>query len=154
MRPAASLRLQRVRQSDALVELRDILPTRCELGGVPVPAGLDGRSMLPCCRGETPADWRGHLHGEHEAGFASNHWIVQGPWKYAWYSQTGTELLFNLPDDPGERRNLAATHPAESAALRQLLVESLRGREEGYVAGDRLVAGRQPQAVLHATGLA
>ena len=129
-----------------------MLPTLCDLAGIPAPEGLDGRSVLPFCRGEKAA-WRTHLHGEHASGTASNQWIVRGPWKYAWYSQTGAEFLFNLADDPTETCNRAATRPDELAALRHLLVEALRGREEGYVDGARLVTGRPPQPVLHATGL-
>lgn len=152
--PAPSLRLPSGQTCDALVELRDVLPTLCDLAGVAAPDGLDGRSVVPLCRGAMPGDWRRHLHGEHEAGQASNHWIVSGPWKYVWYSQTGTELLFNLADDPQECRDVVAARPAERDELRALLVQALRGREEGYVDGDSLVAGRQPQAVLSAAGLA
>jgi arylsulfatase A-like enzyme len=153
VRPAESLKAGGSRTSDALVELRDVLPTLCDLAGIPAPAGLDGRSVLPFCRGATPASWRAHLHGEHAAGSASNHWIVRGPWKYAWYSQTGAELLFNLADDPQECTNLAAVRQDEAAEMRRLLIEALRGREEGYVDGDALVPGRPPQAVLRDAGL-
>jgi arylsulfatase A-like enzyme len=148
VRPAPSLRLPAGLTCDALVELRDVLPTLCDLAGVPMPAGIDGRSVVPFCRGHAPADWRASLHGEHEAGNSSNQWIVRGPWKYVWYSQTGTELLFNLGDDPRESHDLAAARPSELAELRHLLVEALAGREEGYVANDTLVTGRPPQVLL------
>lgn len=40
------------RRSDALVESIDLLPTLLELAGVPVPRGLQGRSLGPILRGE------------------------------------------------------------------------------------------------------
>ena len=153
MRPAASLKLPAGGVCDAVTELRDILPTLCELGGVPAPDGLDGRSVMPFCRGERPAGWRAHLHGEHASGEASNHWIVRGNWKYVWYSQTGTELLFDLASDPRESRDLTSSRPVETADLRALLMDALRGREEGYVTDEKCVVGRPTQAVLRGAGL-
>jgi arylsulfatase A-like enzyme len=43
---------------DALVENVDVAPTFAALAGAPVPAFVDGRSILPLLRGETPRDWR------------------------------------------------------------------------------------------------
>ena len=40
-------------RSDALVELIDLMPTLLDLCGVAVPAGVQGRSLLPLIRGET-----------------------------------------------------------------------------------------------------
>ena len=34
-------------RTDALVELIDVFPTLCELAGLPLPAGLEGHSLLP-----------------------------------------------------------------------------------------------------------
>jgi arylsulfatase A-like enzyme len=42
-------------RSDALVESIDLLPTLLELCGVPLPRGLQGRSLGPVLRGETTA---------------------------------------------------------------------------------------------------
>ncbi len=40
--------------SDALVSHLDFFPTVCELAGLPAPDWLEGRSLLPLMRGETP----------------------------------------------------------------------------------------------------
>ena len=82
----------------ARVELRDLLPTLCDLAGIPIPPGIDGQSLMPFVRGES-SPWRGWLHGEHEWGRFSNHWLSDGRTKYAWYSQTGHEQLFDLDTD-------------------------------------------------------
>jgi arylsulfatase A-like enzyme len=134
---------------DAVVELRDVMPTLLEAAGVPIPDTVDGMSVLPLCRGERPA-WRGALHGEHAFGRLSNHYVTDGREKYIWYSQTGEEQLFDLTRDPQELYNLAQD-PSRSdrlAAWRARLVAALTGREEGYVEDGRLVVGRTPRDVL------
>ena len=132
---------------DAPVELRDLLPTLCDLAGIPIPAGIDGRSLMPFVRGESPP-WREWLHGEHEWGRFSNHWLSDGRTKYAWYSQTGREQLFDLDADPTECHDLAAERPDELALWRTRLVQELADREEGYVQDGALIVGRPVSAVL------
>jgi arylsulfatase A-like enzyme len=132
---------------DAPVELRDVLPTLCDVANVPVPDSIEGRSVLPFCRGET-AEWREYVHGEHTSGRLSNHWIVDGEWKYAWYSQTGVEQLFHLAEDPAETTDLSAAQPERLAACRARLVQELADREEGFVVDGQLCAGRPVSAVL------
>jgi arylsulfatase A-like enzyme len=41
-----------------LVSTLDVAPTFLEAAGVPVPADVQGRSLLPILGGKTPADWR------------------------------------------------------------------------------------------------
>ena len=135
---------------DAPAELRDLLPTLCDLAGIPIPEGIDGQNLMPFVRDEHPL-WREWLHGEHEWGRYSNHWLTDGRTKYAWYSQTGREQLFDLVADPKECYDLAAARPAALATWRARLIEELRDREEGYVQDGRLVTGRPVSAVLTVT---
>jgi len=137
---------------NAPVELRDVLPTLCEVAGVPIPDSVEGRSLLPFCRGETPP-WREYIHGEHAYDDLSNQWLTDGKWKYAWYSQTGTEQLFNLEDDPRELHDAAGDRPGLVKSWRERLIHELTGREEGYVQDGRLVVGRPPQSILAEAGL-
>lgn len=137
---------------DAPVELRDVLPTLCDVAGVPIPDSVEGRSLLPFCRGESP-EWREYIHGEHALGDLSNQWLTDGRWKYAWYSQTGAEQLFDLVEDPQELHNLAPSQPDLVAAWQERLVRELAGREEGYVQDGQLVVGRPPQRILAEAGL-
>lgn len=134
---------------DRVVELRDVMPTLLDCAGLPIPASVEGRSILPLARGEG-GDWRGHLHGEHIVFGQSLQWATDGHEKYVWFSGTGHEQLFDLDDDPRECYDLAREPAAAGrvARWRRVLVEELTGREEGFVEGDRLVPGRPVNAVL------
>ncbi len=91
-------------------------------------------------------------------------WIRSGDWKYIWISMTGDEQLFNLAEDPDEVHDLSGeeAYADRLAALREILVRRLAGREEGFVRDGRLVAGveaptarpfagQQPVRVEHPT---
>lgn len=135
-----------------VVELRDLLPTFCDLAGIPAPAHVDGRSVLPLLRGES-AGWREVLHGEHFLGEDSNQWLTDGHEKYIWFSQTGRELLFDLDEDPTELHNLAETAPERLSRWRERLVAELDGREEGFAQDGRLMAGRPQGPTLADAGV-
>jgi arylsulfatase len=68
------------------IELRDILPTLCDLAGVKAPETVDGSSLLPLCMGEAEG-WRPIIHGEHRLGDGSNQWLTDGHEKYIWLTQ-------------------------------------------------------------------
>ncbi|MEZ4679310.1 MAG: sulfatase-like hydrolase/transferase [Caldilineaceae bacterium] len=137
----------------AVVELRDLLPTFCDLAGVVVPEQIDGRSILPLCRGEN-GGWRGYLHGEHTSGAegGANQWLTDGHEKYIWFTQTGRELFFNLDVDPTELHDLSGEQPARVAHWRERLLGELTGREEGFVQNGALVAGRPQSPTLSDPG--
>lgn len=135
--------------SDALVELGDVMPTLLDLAGLPVPDCVDGSSARGLVDGgSTP--WRDVLHGEHLLFGQSLQWITDQRYKYVWFSGTGGEQLFDLVSDPGEEHDLVgrAEHAAELTRLRGVLVERLRGREEGFVETDQLVTGRPVHPLL------
>ncbi|AKU15857.1 arylsulfatase [Luteipulveratus mongoliensis] len=138
---------------DEVVELRDIMPTLLDLAGIPIPPECDGRSLKPFLDGETVTDWRPYLHGEHVLLGQSLQWVTDGKIKYCWASAEGTEELFDLVADPEERHNLAtsADHQDLLHTWRGRLIESLDGREEGYVQGGDLVAGCTPVSILRHT---
>jgi len=134
---------------DALAELRDIMPTILDACGVPIPETVDGMSLMPFCRGEQ-IQGRQYIHGEHAYGEWSNHWITDGRYKYAWYSQTGEEQFFDLLEDPQECRNLIHESSVKPLVeqFRGWLIKELTGREEGYTDGKRLIVGRPARPVL------
>jgi len=53
---------------DALTLNLDFAPTMLELAGVAVPAGMQGRSLVPLLIGRRPTDWRTDFFYEHHYG--------------------------------------------------------------------------------------
>ncbi len=135
--------LQRAPQvRDEPVELMDVMPTLLEAAGVPIPATVDGASLLGLANGRSQA-WRDYLHGEcaDVPSLGSGmQYVTDGRQKYIWYPGTGAEQYFDLEHDPREMVN-RVDHPACEAAVavwRQRLVERLAGRPEGFTDGTRL----------------
>ncbi len=101
------------------VRLFDLMPTLLEEIGLPVPGGLQARSLAPLIRGEG-GQWPPAL-AEAVKEAPQNKVIVQGPWKLlAWLDRNRFEL-YNLDDDPHEQTNLADHYPDRVAQLRALL---------------------------------
>lgn len=127
----------------AVAELRDIMPTLLEIAGTEIPASVDGHSLLPLAKdpGSTARTW---LHGEHSYGEFSNHWIVTETDKYIWYSETGEEQYFCLKEDPHELINRIGDAGCQDRIkeLRGHLIDSLKGRLEGFTDGSVLITGR------------
>ena len=83
--------------------------------GVPLPEGrdLDGIDLIPILSGDAPVVER-TLHWR----FGPQRAVRRGPWKYL--ALGSNEMLFNLADDVGERRDLSAQRPELVAELRAL----------------------------------
>ncbi len=140
------LGLKRGAVSAQPVGLEDVMPTLLDLAGVPRPASVDGRSLVPALRGAaTPGrEW---LHYEHAPTYSEEqgfHALVDGRMKYIWRPKSGREQLFDLVADPHEENDLAARpeHAPALAQWRERLVQRLAGRPEGFSDGSRLIAGR------------
>lgn len=135
---------------EALVELRDVMPTLLDMCGLEIPEIVDGTSLLPVMRGET-GGVRDVLHGEHMyAGEQSIHYLTDGREKYIWFSGDGHEQLFDLVADPHELHDLARD-PARAGRVtqwRSRMIRELIDREEGFSNGECLVPGRPVKAVL------
>lgn len=84
-----------------LVSLMDLGPTVCDLAGVPLPARLEGRSLVPYLRGE-PIDPRRHVFCE------DNYLLMMRSTerKLVYYhGQPEHGELYDLVNDPHESRN-------------------------------------------------
>ncbi|NLC46719.1 MAG: arylsulfatase [Firmicutes bacterium] len=126
---------------DAVVELRDLMPTILDICGIKIPETCDGLSFLPLLQGENPP-WREYLHGEHCLCYSHEqamHYLTDGKEKYIWFPYLGTEQLFDLVNDPGEEVDLAAKpeYKERLELWRKRLVSELAARE-GLVKGGRL----------------
>jgi arylsulfatase A-like enzyme len=119
------------------------MPTLLDCAGLPSPDTVEGCSFLPFARGERPA-WREYLHGEHIVFGQSMQWLTDGHEKYVWMSGSGVEQLFNLDDDPQEKVDMVRAGVAGKRLLhwREILVEELEDREEGFVQDGELVTGQ------------
>ncbi|RME90215.1 MAG: acetylglucosamine-6-sulfatase, partial [Verrucomicrobia bacterium] len=105
------------RRSRALTGNVDIAPTLLELAGVPVPPGIDGRSLLPLCR-DPGATIHEHLPLINVWGPAPTHslGVVTGRWKYVFWNYgaepfTPVEEVYDLDHDPLELTNAVARLP-------------------------------------------
>jgi arylsulfatase A-like enzyme len=98
----------------------DFLPTAAELAGAPVPANLDGLSLLPTLLGQAQTNRHEFLYWEfHERGFQQA--VRMGNWK-ALRPQPGRPLeLYNLKTDLGEKHNVAAQNPEVLAKIEECL---------------------------------
>jgi len=132
------------------VEIRDILPTFLDAARAEAPVPLDGASLLGLVRGG--ADWRPFIDLEHDICYdKTNHWsaLTDGKMKYIYDAYSGGEQLFDLVNDPGETRELAAD-PAHAETLslwRERLVAHLAPRGEAWVRDGELVP--RPQSILY-----
>ena len=112
-----------------LVSNMDIMPTVLELGGCAVPDYVDGRSLVPLLRNPTAAV-REDLMSQHYGHF-DVHTVQRAVyWKQYKYvaADDGTELLYNLEEDPFELRNLVQAGSAEITDGGQDVLGEMRRR--------------------------
>jgi arylsulfatase A-like enzyme len=123
-------------------ETIDTMSTILEWMGLPVPRQCDGRSLLPFCEGEPPADWRTEAH--YEFDFRDLYYskpesslgvpmdkcslaVVQDEnYKYVHFAAL-PPLFFDLQADPGQFVNRAAD-PAYAARMSEYQAKMLDWR--------------------------
>jgi arylsulfatase A-like enzyme len=115
------------RQSARVVEFLDLYPTLVALAGVPAPAGLQGRSLVPLLK-DPGAGWDHAALSQVRRGPAANSFmgysVRTAEWRYTeWDGGAQGVELYNERDDPEERRNLAADPKFQKrvAEMKQLL---------------------------------
>lgn len=131
-----------------LVELRDVLPTFLDAANLPVPAAVEGRSLLDVLRGKA---WRTVLDLEHASCYApKDGWVAltDSRYKYVYFTITGEQLLFDLQNDPHELRDLASDPDSVPRVRewRQKMIEHLSPRGQAWVSNRELQV--QPRALL------
>ncbi|CAM3655512.1 arylsulfatase [Erysipelothrix urinaevulpis] len=141
------------RRSDTVTALNDIMPTLLDFVGIDIPKHVDGISLRDHILNNQAID-RDYVHGEHEYGEYSNHFIVSKEYKYIWFSQTGREQLFDMKHDKNELIDLVKqeSHDNILQEYRQILISELEGREEGFTDGKTLIVGQKQSAILQQPG--
>jgi arylsulfatase A-like enzyme len=102
-------------ESKALAYLYDVYPTMCQLAGVPVPDGLDAKSLVPVIAGKE-AKVRDYMFNAYKACQRS---IRDDHWKLIRYPLIDKTQLFDLQADPHEMTDLAAK-PEYAGKIREL----------------------------------
>ncbi|MCC7369475.1 MAG: sulfatase-like hydrolase/transferase [Chloroflexi bacterium] len=116
-------------KSDALVELTDIMPTLMETLGLPIPADVQGRSLLPILTGAAPADQhREFVRTECYAAFDMPNRTFASMyrdrrWKLVVYHHVGLGELYDLETDPDEFTSLWDS-PEHQGVKTDLLLKS------------------------------
>ncbi|QDT69168.1 Arylsulfatase [Planctomycetes bacterium MalM25] len=126
------------RVSDSLVSQIDLMATLGEVLGSDLSrAAEDSQSFLPVLKGESPMARQSLVHNT----FAKSYALRDGQWllvnaKTGYHSGRNREWeerrgyppeddqhagLYDLSEDPGQRKNLAAMHPERVAAMRKRL---------------------------------
>ncbi len=121
---------------EAQVSLVDVVPTILAVAGVEPAAGLDGSSLLPLIagRGERAAPRQAWSYaGSTNYGLSLR---LDDRAKYiynntAWTPLGGTEQLYDLRADAGERSDQAPASPERVAPLRARLLEALERNAQG-----------------------
>jgi len=93
-----------------IVSNLDFAQTLLDAAGVPAPATMQGRSLVPLFRGDTPADWRKSFYYEYYEYPAPHHvmpheGVVTDRYKLVRFYAPGREAyweLFDLATDPNE----------------------------------------------------
>lgn len=114
---------------DATVSLIDLMPTVLNLADLPIPHPMPGESMVPLITGERQADPERWFFGEllPDGMFPYDiKTIRQGTTKLHWWVQEGKIQLFDLANDPGEKRDLSDRRRHEA--------NDLLGRLQAWVA--------------------
>ena len=120
---------------DQMVTNLDIAPTFLEMAGLDVPKRMQGLSMVPFLKGETPKVWRKDwLYEYYEYPGAhnvrKNRGVRTDRYKYIHYYEQPEEFeMYDLQEDPGELHNLYG-QPRHMDLARQLRRRLEEIREE------------------------
>ena len=137
--------------SRSLVESVDLYPTLCELAGLPVPAGLDGRSFVPTLRDPAAPTKEAVIHvyprGDRigRAVRTAQYRLVE--WKKPGEpADTAVLELYDYVNDPDEARNLVKEKPDVVAALRAILAKEPEAKPQWRAAAaEKPAAGAPPK---------
>jgi arylsulfatase A-like enzyme len=135
--------------SDAMALNVDFAPTFLDLARLPIPAEMQGRSLMPVLRGRAPAGWRTSMYyryyhdpGDHNT--RAHYGIRTGTHKLIYFWKKDQWELFDLVHDPQELHNLYGT-PGQEQITASLKAELLQLKhavhDDDQFANDQLPNG-------------
>ena len=107
-----------------LVQNIDYAPTFLELAGVPIPADIQGESLLPLLKGERPENWRNSLYYHYyeypaEHSVKRHYGVRDDRYKLIhFYNDIDVWELYDLQEDPHEMNNLYGKPSYEAVTKR------------------------------------
>jgi arylsulfatase A-like enzyme len=133
-----------IRENTDLVSNIDFAETFLDLAGVRIPDDMQGRSLVPILKGQTPTDWRRSHYYQYYEWSAQRKWVhnvhrhygVRTPThKLIHYYQIGEWELFDLERDPDELQSVY-DDPQYASVVAQLKTELQRLRTDLKVPED------------------
>lgn len=116
-----------------IVSNLDFAETFLDLARVPVPDDMQGKSLVPLFKGESPKDWRDTFYyhyyewpGAHDVARHSG--VTNGKFKLISFYMTDEWELYDLEQDPNELNNVY-DNPEYAGIRKELTVELARLRE-------------------------
>ena len=105
-----------------LVQNLDYAETFLEAAGASIPADMQGKSLLPLLKGQTPADWRKSIYYEYfefpgPHSVPKHRGIRTDRFKLIHYHELDEWEFFDLKTDPHEMNNLAADPEHENGVM-------------------------------------
>ena len=114
----------------------DLAPTFLDLAGLQIPNSMQGRSIAPLLRGESPADWRTSVYYRyyHDPGHhntVAHYGVRTATHKLIHYWKQDAYEMFDIKTDPTEQYNLlfspeSARKPETAAKFAEMKAEIAR----------------------------
>lgn len=105
------------RVSDFMFYQVDMFPTLTEIAGAQNPDGLDGRSILPVLLGGPGVDDTPYNHDIFYWEYRDQHAVRSGPWKAIKPGKHNSWELYQVEEDPSERKDLSVRSPQKLVEL-------------------------------------
>jgi len=138
--------------NDRIVSLLDVAQTLLDVAGVAAPERMQGRSLVPLLKGQTPTDWRTAFYYQYVEYPAPHRvrpheGVITDRYKLVRYFGVGADYfeLFDRVSDPAEMRSVYGD-PAYAAAQKELGADLARLKQELKVPAELppTVFGNQP----------
>ena len=136
-------------RGDAIALNVDFAPTFLDAAGLPTPADMQGRSLLPVLRGRAPSDWRTSMYyryyhdpGNHNT--RAHYGVRSRTHKLIYFWKKNQWELFDLVHDPHELHNLYGVpgHEAITTTLKAELARLKQSvRDDDQFANEQLPNG-------------